>query len=243
MRGRKLSVMHFPSSQEPCAVKHISEQEVGLILEFLMKSSQLVWPQKETPRNPLRRQYPFNIPRPASWDKEDSPSSHHPHWGWALDNLFPLVSTWHQNGLALQTKVSSAGHTQSPGPNDSIVGGRGGGGWPAAKEGPWWLGGRDTYPDCGEPLVVQLITPWGKRRQRSWYLEKSYIHPQEFRKLLSACRTWKVQNLENHTEARTPLPEGAAATGFFLRELPDSISVLSTNPNPPPCLLDRGQTP
>lgn len=52
--------------------------------------------------------------------------------------------------------------------------------------------------------MVQLITPWGKRRQRSWYLEKSYIRPQEFFKLLSACRTWKVQNLENHTEAHTP---------------------------------------
>lgn len=160
-----------------------------------------------------------------------------------MDSLFLLVSTWHQNGLALQTKVSSAGRTQCPGPNDSTVGGRGGGGWPAAEEGPRQLCGGGTYPDCGEPLVVQLITPWGKRRQTSWYLEKSYIRPQEFLKLLSACRTWKAQNLENHTEAPMPLPEGAAAAGFFLRVLSDPISVLSTNPNPPSCLLDRGQTP
>lgn len=48
---------------------------------------------------------------------------------------------------------------------------------------------------------------------------------------------------EPHRGSHAPLPEGAAATGFFLRVLSDPIRVLSTNPNPPPCLLDRGQTP
>ena len=113
-----------------------------------------------------------------------------------------------------------------------------------AKEGPRWLCGGDTYPDCGEPLVVQFIAPWGKRKQRSWYLKKSRVCPQEFLKLLSACRTWKVQNLENHVEApmhhslKELLPQV-----FFLKVRSDPISAPSTNPNPPPRLLDRGRAP
>lgn len=151
---------------------------------------------------------------------------------------------WPENGLALQAKASSAGRTERPGPNDGLVGGREEEGCQEAKEGPRCLCGGDTYPDCGEPLVVQFIAPWGRKKQRSWYLKKSCVCPQEFLKLLSACRTWKVQNLGNHVEApmhhslKEFLPQVS-----FLKVRSDPISAPSTNPNPPPCLLDRSRAP
>lgn len=56
--------------------------------------------------------------------------------------------------------------------------------------------GLHTYPDCGEPLMVEFIAAW-EREVRE--VVKAYA----FRSSLNclASRIWKVQHLENHTEA------------------------------------------
>lgn len=40
-------------------------------------------------------------------------------------------------------------------------------GYQEAQRGPGSSEGVHTYPDCGEPLMVEFIAAWGKRNQRT----------------------------------------------------------------------------
>lgn len=122
--------------------------------------------------------------------------------------------------LALQTKTSSADRMECPGPNDSLVGGGTVQGRQEAK-GVWvaggW-GGEHTYPDGGEPLVVQSVAAWGKR-SRSTVIYSSDVCSGVPPIALSR-QALKVQNREN-TEAPMPyaLKEAAARCRHRLSSL------------------------
>lgn len=60
------------------------------------------------------------------------------------------------------------------------------------------LRGVHTYPDCGEPLMVQFIAAWGKRSQRSCHLKK-------------LCALRSSSDCFQNAEAPTPHPLKEAA--------------------------------
>ena len=113
------------------------------------------------------------------------------------------------------------------------------------RRGPGGLEGPHTYPDCGEPLVIQFIAAWGERRQRSCHSKR-----------LCTLRTFPVafsmQALESsksgeHGGSHAPVPEGGSSRWppqvFFPKQGSDLIGAWSTNYGLLHCILERGQTP
>lgn len=56
-----------------------------------------------------------------------------------------------------------------------------------------------TYPDGGEPLMVQFVTAWGERSQRSCHLKM-------LRALGSSSNRLRQEDLAKRVEGPTPRP-------------------------------------
>lgn len=96
-----------------------------------------------------------------------------------------------------------------------------------------------TYPDGGEPLMVQFVAAWGERSQRSCHLKM-------FRALRSSSDRLR-QDLAKRGGSHAPPPEGSGSQlppgAFFISQGSGPTRALSTHLHPSHCLLDGGQTP
>lgn len=96
-----------------------------------------------------------------------------------------------------------------------------------------------TYPDGGEPLMVQFVTAWGERSQRSCHLKML--------RALGSSSDRLRQDLAKRGGSHAPPPEGSGSQlpprAFFIGQGSGPTRALSTHLHPSTAYWMEGRPP